>query len=66
MTTPPPPWSLHWGRDGELSWSDRYDLILRLMAHEPGIAGALPMQPKPLPATFGRIRFKRMPSCSHP
>lgn len=66
MTTPPPPWCLHWGSDGELVWSDRYDVIQRLLVHEPAMAAALPKQPKALPMSVTCQRRKRTPSCSHP
>jgi hypothetical protein len=66
MTTPAPPWCLHWGNDGELGWSDRHDVIERLVAHEPAMASALCSHAKPLPASISRQRLMRTRSCSHP
>ena len=50
MTTPAPPWCLHWSSDGELAWLDRQDLLQRLVAQqEPGIARAALQQLLPMP-----------------
>lgn len=41
MTSPTPPWSLHWNRDGELTQPDREDLLRRIVGQEQGLHATL-------------------------
>lgn len=47
MSHPVSPWCLHWGRDGELSQSDRQDLLQSLVLEDNRLARLMLTQTRP-------------------
>jgi hypothetical protein len=53
MSHPISPWCLHWGRDGELTPSDRRDLLQSLVLADSRLALLMLTQPRPWPEQAG-------------